>query len=279
MASWQSGEQRSNSGHLHGHKLRITRPPPLSGLFIPPGLKLLLRPSRPPSICPPCLAWPLVSIPGLKLALRASPASLPRSFLHAYTHAATHLLAQRPTSASPVTSPQRHAPSFNLPYRGRRLPRPAVLLSAVPAALPPLLAAGARPRAGPSFRPRAGALCLQHCWLARSSTLRWVFRGLLPPHASDGARPPLEPSAARPHTAAPLIPLLDVHFADHTGSLARARAVTGSTAPALGHAHGWPWPWPWRQQRVRRRRRGSARSFSNALLCPSGPPALHQDRL
>ena len=30
--------------------------------------------------------------------------------------------------------------------------------------------------------------------------------------ASVGARPPLEPSAARPHTAAPLIPLLDSHF-------------------------------------------------------------------
>ena len=30
-------------------------------------------------------------------------------------------------------------------------------------------------------RPRAGALCLQHSWLARSSTLRWVFHGLLPP--------------------------------------------------------------------------------------------------
>ena len=184
MASWEFTELHFGFGHLQGPEPRIVRPPPLSRLFIPPGLKLLLRPSRPPFICPPCLAWPLVSIPGLKLALRASPASLPRSFLHAYTHAATHLLAQRPTSASPVTSPQQHAPSFNLPYRGRRLPRPAGLLSAVPAALPPLLAAGARPQAGLYFRPRAGAHCLQHCWLARSSILRWVFRGLLPPHAS-----------------------------------------------------------------------------------------------
>ena len=69
-------------------------------------------------------------------------------------------------------------------------------------------------------------------WTTTSSRLRWCAAaartlGRSPSHCC--------PSHTSPRCA----------LSDHTGSLARARAVTGSNAPALGHAHGWPWPWPW----------------------------------
>ena len=40
----------------------------------------------------------------------------------------------------------------------------------------------------------------------------WTTTSSRPPYGLRRCRPPLEPSAALPHTAAPLIPLLDSHF-------------------------------------------------------------------
>ena len=92
------------------------------------------------------------------------------------------------------------------------LPRHAALLSAVPTAYPPLPAARARPRAGlisdPGLVPTASSTAGWHG--VRFSAGCFVDYYLLT--TCDGARPPLEPSAALPHTAAPLIPLLNSHF-------------------------------------------------------------------
>ena len=204
----------------------------------------------------------------LELALPASPASLPGSFSARSRTPRTRLLALRLTCAAPVTPPQDQAVSFNLLYEGRVLPRPAGLLSAVPTGISSPPAAGARPRAGPTIRPRAGALCLQHSWLARSPTLRWVFRRLLPPHglrrcaaaARTLGRSPSHCCAS--HTSPRL------SLSDHIGSLACARAVTRSTSLAVGPASGRPRPLPRRQQRVRRRRGGSACSLSSRHPLP-----------
>lgn len=85
------------------------------------------------------------------------------------------LLASRDLLPRPQVSSLMH-------YEGRAPRRRAGIVSASPAAV--LLAA--RPRAGlillSYFQPRAGALCLPALLEARSSILRWVLGGLLPPH-------------------------------------------------------------------------------------------------
>ena len=131
---------------------------------------------------------------------------------HAAPSPRTRVLAQRPTRATPATlrslghfpstSSRRAAGFHEMPGSSARC-RPHILLS--------------RPR-GPSLEldaitdpglsPSASSIAGWHG--VRLSAGSLVDYYLLT--ASDGARPPLEPSAALPHTAAPLIPLLDSHF-------------------------------------------------------------------
>ena len=131
---------------------------------------------------------------------------------HAAPTPRTPLLAQRPTRPTPATlrslghfpstSSRRAAGFHDMPRSSARC-RPHILLS--------------RPR-GPDLEldpisdpgpvPTASSIAGWHG--VRHSAGCFVDYYLLT--ASDGARPPLEPSAALPHTAAPLIPLLDSHF-------------------------------------------------------------------
>ena len=131
----------------------------------------------------------------------------------------------------------------------------------------------------PHIRPRPIGLCLQHSWLARSATLRWVTGGVLPPHglrrcAAAARTLGRSPSWHAPLSTPPLISLFD-------GSSVPCQVplVDASTSPLVDPAPGRPWPLPRRQQRARRRRGGSARSFSSAILCPSGPPGPRRDRV
>ena len=168
------------------------------------------------------------------------------------------LAVLRPTAASArqVSSPMH--------YEGRVPPRRAGVVSASPAAVRLAHRCAARPRAGPTFPPRAGALCLPALLEARSSTLRWVSGGPLPPHGAQrcvAAALPLErsPSRRRPVTARTFLRPSHPCCACTT-----ARSLPPSTSPALGHALGWALP------RLRRRGRapgGNPRDFT-ALACP-----------
>ena len=149
----------------------------------------------------------------LELALLTSPASLPCSF-----HA---------------TLRPRRAPVCSLSGRPARLPRPCAASGTF--LQPPL----GGPQASTTCRaPRRGADRISSSpgcagpsssWtlysdpdlsVTASSIAGWhgvrLSAGFLVDYyllaASDGVRPPLEPSAALPHTAAPLIPNLDSHF-------------------------------------------------------------------
>ena len=115
----------------------------------------------------------------------------------------------------------------------------------------------------PTFPPRAGALCLPALLEARSSTLRWVSGGPLPPHGAQrcvAAALPLErsPSRRRPVTARTFLRPSHPCCACTT-----ARSLPPSTSPALGHALGWALP------RLRRRGRapgGNAARFHSACV-------------
>ena len=148
-------------------------------------------------------------------------------------------------------------------YKGRVPPRRAAVVSASPAAVRLAHRCAARPRAGPTFPPRAGALCLPALLEARSSTLRWVSGGPLPPHGAQrcvAAALPLErsPSRRRPVTARTFLRPSHPCCACTT-----ARSLPPSTSPALGHALGWALP------RLRRRGRapgGNAARFHSACV-------------
>ena len=71
----------------------------------------------------------------------------------------------------PSTSSRRAAGFHDMPGSSARC-RPHILLSRL---CGPVL------ELDPIFRPRPIGHCLQHSWLARSATLRWVSGGLLPP--------------------------------------------------------------------------------------------------
>ena len=131
---------------------------------------------------------------------------------HATPTPRTRVLAQRPTRATPATlrslghfpstSSRRAAGFHEMPGSSAR-GRPHILLSRP--RWPDLeLDTISHPGPVPSASSIAGWHGVQH------SAGCLVDYYLFP--ASDGARPPLEPSAALPHTAAPLIPLLDSHF-------------------------------------------------------------------
>ena len=131
---------------------------------------------------------------------------------HAAPTPRTPLLAQRPTRPTPATlrslghfpstSSRRAARFHDMPRSSARC-RPHILLS--------------RPR-GPDLEldtishpgpvPSASSIAGWHG--VRFSAGCFVDYYLLT--TCDGARLPLEPSAALPHTAAPLIPLLNSHF-------------------------------------------------------------------
>ena len=131
---------------------------------------------------------------------------------HAAPTPRTPLLAQRPTRPTfatlrslghfPSTSSRRAAGFHDMPRSSARC-RPHILLSRLRR---PDLELDTISHPGPV--PNASSIA---GWLGvRLSDGCLVGYYLLT--ASDGARPPLEPSAALPHTAAPLIPLLDSHF-------------------------------------------------------------------
>ena len=140
---------------------------------------------------------------------------LPRSharFMHTTPTPRTSLLAQRPTRPtpstlrslghSPSTSCTRAAGFHDMPRSSARC-RPHILLSRLRG---PILELDTI--SDPGLSPSASSIAGWHG--VRLSAGSLVDYYLLT--ASDGARPPLEPSAALPHTAAPLMPLLDSHF-------------------------------------------------------------------
>ena len=134
------------------------------------------------------------------------------SSCHAAPTPRTPLLARRPTRPTPATlrslghfpstSSRRAAGFHDMPRSSARC-RPHILLSW-------LRGPGLEPDtiSDPGPVPTASSIAGWHG--VRHSAGCFVDYYLLT--ASDGARPPLEPSAALPHTAAPLIPLLDSHF-------------------------------------------------------------------
>ena len=151
---------------------------------------------------------------------------MPRShadFLHATPTPHTRLLTARSTCAAPVTHPQHRAVSFNLLYEGRVLPRPPGLLSAVPTRISSSRGARAGPQAAhmsdPGPVPSASSIAGWHG--VRHSAGCFMDYYLL--SSSDGARPPLEPSDARPHAMPPSRPRLGPHFSIVPPCLLRCR--------------------------------------------------------